>query len=451
MKKELQDMKKIFVFTLQTQVRSAKYLAAVIVVSAALFLIPVIGMFLAGRSASESGSASAQTAAGSVSQVYVVDETGLDLSGFEQIRTSGEENSDISWNTGASLEEAREMTRGTDDALILLLEQENGDIQMHLLIPDESSLEQDDCQILESSLESGFSAVLAASAGVDVRQAEVIQNPVQTEIVSDGNNPEDASGLGTVREILSSVLPYIFIMVLYFMVLIYGQKVANSVIMEKSSKLMDTFLTSVKPVSMIFGKVFAVVCSSILQFAVWVAGLLLGLFAGGRFAGMGEAGSASGALQFLAGDGWFRELFSLPGLLLAVLILVSGFLLYCALASIGGSAAGKPEDLSSTNVLFTTILVVSFLVSLAAGGVGLGSEEAAASWVYWIPFTSVLTLPGRLMLGEVSPALGAGALAVSVAATVIFLYLAAKIYKMMALYKGNPPTPAKLFRMLRDR
>ena len=54
---------------------------------------------------------------------------------------------------------------------------------MHLLIPDESSLEQDDCQILESSLESGFSAVLAASAGVDVRQAEVIQNPVQTEIV----------------------------------------------------------------------------------------------------------------------------------------------------------------------------------------------------------------------------------------------------------------------------
>ena len=125
MKKELQDMKKIFVFTLQTQVRSAKYLAAVIVVSAALFLIPVIGMFLAGRSASESGSASAQTAAGSVSQVYVVDETGLDLSGFEQIRTSGEENSDISWNTGASLEEAREMTRGTDDALILLLEQEN--------------------------------------------------------------------------------------------------------------------------------------------------------------------------------------------------------------------------------------------------------------------------------------------------------------------------------------
>ena len=64
MKKELQDMKKIFVFTLQTQVRSAKYLAAVIVVSAALFLIPVIGMFLAGRSASESGSASAQTATG---------------------------------------------------------------------------------------------------------------------------------------------------------------------------------------------------------------------------------------------------------------------------------------------------------------------------------------------------------------------------------------------------
>ena len=71
--------------------------------------------------------------------------------------------------------------------------------------------------------------------------------------------------------------------------------------------------------------------------------------------------------------------------------------------------------------------------------------------VYWVPFTSVLTLPGRLLLGEVSLTVGAGALAVSVAAAVLFLALAAKIYRMMALYKGNPPTPAKLFAMLREK
>ena len=81
----------------------------------------------------------------------------------------------------------------------------------------------------------------------------------------------------------------------------------------------------------------------------------------------------------------------------------------------------------------------------------MGESGQAAVWVYWIPFTSVLTLPGRLILGEVSLGLGIGALGVSLATTVVFLYLAAKIYRMMALYRGNPPTPAKLFRMLRGK
>lgn len=448
MKKELQDMKKVFAFTLQNQMRSNKYRAAVIVISIILFVLPVVIFSFMGRPGTDAGNAQAQVSENPVSQVYVVDETGLGLTGFEQISTAAGSADRISWNTGSDLGEAREQTRGTADSLILLLQQENGSIQMHLLIPDDSPLEQEDCQSLESCLESGFPAVLTSSAGLDTGQTGSIGSPVQAEIISSGEEQQDTSAAGTARQALSAALPYVFIMVLYFMVLIYGQQVANNVIMEKTSKLMDTFLISVKPVSMIFGKVFAIVCSSILQFAAWVIALLLGLICGGRLLGTGETADA---LQFMTGGGWFGELFSLPGIILAVLLLVSGFLLYCALASIGGSAAGKQEDLSSTNVLFTMILVVSFLVSLWAGGVGLGSEEAAAVWVYWVPFTSVLTLPGRLMLGEISPVVGAGSLIVSVGTTIVFLVLAAKIYKMMALYKGNPPTPAKLFRMLGEK
>lgn len=449
MKKELQDMKKVFGFTLKNQFRSGRYRAGVIVISIILFVLPVVVFAFMGRTGADTGTtARTQIAENPVSQVYVVDETGLDLTGFEQISQTAGNSDEISWKTGSDFSAVREQTRGTDDTVILLLEQENGRIQMHLLIPDDSSLEQEDCQYLESCLESGFPAVLAASADLDAGQTEHIGSTVRTEVVS-GGDEGDTSAVGAAREVLSAVLPYVFIMALYFMVLIYGQQVANNVIMEKSSKLMDTFLTSVKPVSMIFGKVFAIVCSSIFQFALWAIALLLGLFCGGRILGTG--GTAAGALQVMADGGWFGELFSLPGIILAVLLLISGFLLYCALASIGGSAAGKQEDLSSTNVLFTMILVVSFLVSLWAGGVGLGSEEAAAAWIYWIPFTSVLTLPGRLMLGEISPVVGIGSLAVSVAAAVVFLILAAKIYKMMALYKGNPPTPAKLFQMLREK
>lgn len=446
-RKEWRDMKKIFTFTFRSQMRSKKYRTALILVCILLFAVPLLVMAAAGRTGDSPDPAAQPEAVNPVAQVYVVDETGLGIRGFDAIHWEEEGMEAVSWLQTEDLQAASAAAENTDDSLILLMEEETGAIRLHLLIPEGSSLKEEDFSNLQAGLDRSFPEVLAASAGMTEEQTQMVQNPVQAQVVT---GQEDAlSGEELAREILSAALPYAFIMVLYFMVLIYGQNVANSVIMEKSSKLMDTFLTSVRPVSMIFGKVFAIVCSSILQFAAWIAALLLGLAAGSAV--VKASGGGSGIWQFLAGENWFGELFSLPGMILSVLLLLSGFLLYCAIASIGGSAAGKQEDLSSTNVLFTMILVVSFLVSLAVGGVGIGSSGAASAWVYWVPFTSVLTLPGRLLLGEVSLTVGAGALAVSVAAAVLFLALAAKIYRMMALYKGNPPTPAKLFAMLREK
>ena len=68
------------------------------------------------------------------------------------------------------------------------------------------------------------------------------------------NLNDTESMLETVREILAYLLPVVNIMVLYFLILLYGQSVAGNVIMEKTSKLMDTFLVAVKPTAMVFGR-----------------------------------------------------------------------------------------------------------------------------------------------------------------------------------------------------
>lgn len=449
MKKIFRDMKKIFAFTLRNQFRSKKYRGATIAIPILLFFLPVLvlmGMNVSGQNSKAQENSGKVNA---VSKVYVADETGLGISGFDTLNSLGVETYDkISWKECENLEHARTEAKGKKDTVILFLDQEEEKIQMHLLIPEESLLEKEDCEGLENFLAAAFPTVLAQSAGVDPDQAAGIQASVQSQVSVQGEQ-ETVSADAMVREVFSEALPYIFIMVLYFLVLIYGQGVANSIVMEKSSKLMDTFLTSVKPVSIIFGKVTAIVCASIIQFALWVIGLLLGFISAVHLTGTG--GTGTDVLAFIKSAGFLQEMFSVPGVIIAVLILISGFVLYCAIASIGGSAAGKSEDLSSTNVLFTLILVVSFFISLAAGGISMGGGSDAAVWIYWIPFTSVLTLPGRLILGEVPLEIGIGALAVSVVTAVIFLYLAAKIYRMMALYRGNPPTPAKLFRMLRGK
>jgi ABC-2 type transport system permease protein len=140
----------------------------------------------------------------------------------------------------------------------------------------------------------------------------------------------------------------------------------------------------------------------------------------------------------------FKGAFSVSSVILTVLLLLLGFLLYCALAAIGGALASKTEDLGATNVLFVLVLVVSFLAALS-----LGLESKNATLLSFIPFTAVLTTPSQVLLGQLAwwqGALSAVLVALFVGA---LLWLAAKIYRLMAFYRGNPPSFKKLFSMLK--
>ena len=119
------------------------------------------------------------------------------------------------------------------------------------------------------------------------------------------------------------------------------------------------------------------------------------------------------------------------------------------MAAIGGAAAGKPEDLSSTNLLFTLALVVSFFCVLYGGGMDLMGSGTGEDWMNWIPFTAILVTPSRLLLGQIPLWMGVCSLGLTVLCALALLWISGKVYRMMALYKGNPPSVGKMFRMLR--
>ena len=106
-------------------------------------------------------------------------------------------------------------------------------------------------------------------------------------LVRDSGIPEDETDeYAAAKGVLGNLLPYLNIMILYFMILAYGQGTANNTIMEKTSKLMDLFLVSVKPGAMLLGKVFATAASGILQIFVWIGGLFGGFALGIHFTKM---------------------------------------------------------------------------------------------------------------------------------------------------------------------
>lgn len=447
--------KQVFSFTLARQFEAKSYRMITILLAVVCFLLPAVIMPCVEKFGKHTARADEPSP---VTDVYVVDNTPVSVD-FNFLSQMGNPRfSDISYtDCGNDLEAAKALADANPMSLILTIDL-NGTYRFHLLRTDECDISVDDANSLKDYINMYFRLVLSEKAGISYETLAELSVPVvsqTTHITADGqpveNENEDPDDPVTaMKPVLSMLMPYVNIMLIYFLVLFYGQGVANCVIMEKTSKLMDTFLVSVKPTSMIFGKVFAVIAASTLQFVLWIAALIGGFAAGSMFVKMINPQTDMTLIAFFDLLGNMSGMFTIDGAILALLMIIGAFALYCGLAAIGGSLASKPEDLSSTNSLFTLILIISFFAVITSGAM-TGNMPASAVWYDFVPFTSILVTPSRVLLGYVSIPTACASLAIVLACVVLCLAAAGKVYRMMSLYKGNPPKPAALIGMLKGK
>ena len=483
MKKDLKDFGKIFSFTFFHQVQAKGYMAVTIILACICLALPAAGMAIAEYASMESAEeelgedgafledgASEENVTSPVKKVYVVDNTEGEDIDFSYLALVGDDVfQDVAYTDCGDINQAAELAESEEYSLIMLLETRMGSYHIQILLPDESVLEWEDAWAFEEFINQYFQVALIEKSGLDYSSIGVLNTPVyitEEVLLSDSQSaiegedvsaeeegmPEAEDGLTDdmemLRMVLSYVLPYLNIMVLYFMVLLYGQAIAGNVILEKSSKLMDTFLVSVKPWTMIFGKVAAIVAASCLQLLLWI-GCLIGGFALGNTL-VKTINPETDMILVLVFDNLenFTKIFSIPGTIVAILIMLAGFMLYSTLASICGAVVEKQEDLSSSIGVFTMVLVVSFFCTLSGG---LTSETGVASWMNWVPFTATLITPSSLMIGNLSVGEGLASLGIILVSIVLLMLVAGKVYKMMALYKGKAPSIKKMVQMLRNQ
>ena len=366
---------------------------------------------------------------------------------INQLNGLGREGyTDISYQRYDTPQEALEAARGMEDTVVLAVERAAGGDQISLVLPEDSNLTKSDLEGLESFIGSVYPYIQMQRTGLTPQELTRLTAPVAVE--THRSAAGDTDPLSGLKEALAYLLPYLNIMVLYFMVLFYGQGVSTSVLMEKTSKLMDTMLLAARPGGMVIGKVLAQALAGILQIFIWLAALAGGFWGGALLVRAINPDSEMLLLQLFDLLGGMSGLFAVSAVIAALLQVAAGFLLYCSLAAIGGAMAGKQEDLSSTNLLFTLALIGSFLAALYSGGLGVMSPSSM--WLNWVPFTAVMIVPGRVLLGQIPLWQAYGSLAVVLASFVLVCLLAGKIYKNMALYKGQVPGFSTILKMIKS-
>ncbi len=416
----IRNWTKVFFFTLNAHLRTRGYLISTILV-AFLLLLAIPGILLFADS--QSGSVARSTGI-----ALAVHTDGLDYAPLSQMNAGV--YAGVQYQGAATLDEARSLCEGNPNSVIVAVD---GDV-LSVLLPDDTEIEESDAEAFGTYLSSVYPFL---ASGASAAQPAYTASAVAAD-------PTDMAE--SVRSIFAMVLPYVVMMLLYFMMLIYGQGVANGVIAEKTSKLMDLFLVSVKPAAMILGKTLSIALAGILQSCLWMGATVGGFALGSWLVKLVNPQTTLGIISFFDLLGSMSGLFTPAGFALAVAILIAGFLMYCALASIGGAMAGKPEDLSVTNILFTIVLVGSFFACIFTGeSAGMVSKSPILGY---IPFTAILVAPSRVLLGDMTIAQGLLSLGLIAAFAFVLVLIAGRIYTMMAFYRGNPPTPAKMLKLL---
>ncbi|MGI8721379.1 MAG: ABC transporter permease [Geodermatophilaceae bacterium] len=210
-----------------------------------------------------------------------------------------------------------------------------------------------------------------------------------------------------------ALVAFVSILLLYTLLIFFGQFIAQGVVEEKASRVIEVLLAAVKPWQLLAGKIIGLGVLALSQLIIICA------------AGLG------GAIAF--------DILTVPGAAIVTVVQVLGwfllgFTLVAALFAVCGALVSRQEDLQSVLLPMTLILVAALVLAITAGQNPDGSLARITSFV---PALSTMVMPVRVATGSVAWWEIALSVALMVVAIVVVVRVGGRIYAGALLGKGG--------------
>ncbi len=259
--------------------------------------------------------------------------------------------------------------------------------------------------LLEGVLTRAAVADALVDRGVDPQVLSTAAEGAMLEVTAlDPPQPQAAERTG---------IAFIVVVVMYFQLFTFGLTVAMGVVEEKTSRVVEVLLSTIRPWQLLLGKVLGIGAAGMVQLVVLGA---VGLGVGTATGVITLTGTAVSV--FLASLGWF----------------LLGFLFFAVLYAAAGALVSRQEELNAVTTPMTLLILAPFFVaisSLQSPGGGLGKTLA------WVPPFSPILMPIQQASGEVGIGLTVLAVALMLAATAVFTWLGGRVYAGAVLRSGS--------------
>jgi ABC-2 type transport system permease protein len=276
----------------------------------------------------------------------------------------------------------------------------------------------------EEAIENGARTVLTREGllnrGLTGAQIDDITAPVDIDTSSSGNTE------------VAFFVAYGFFFLMYMVIMLYGMNTARSIIEEKSSRVFEVLLATIKPDELLAGKIIGVGAVGVTQVAVWmIAAVVL---------------ASSSAVAHLAGTNSVQGVISGAQIGFFVLYFIFGFLLYSSIAAALGAMTNSEQELQQLNMFL--VLPLAFCMVMLFPTVR-APDSTLAQVVSLIPFCSPLLMNFRITLTSV-PTWQIVLSVVLMSLTIgVIVWISSRIYRVGILMYGKRPNLPEIMRWLR--
>jgi ABC-2 type transport system permease protein len=268
-------------------------------------------------------------------------------------------------------------------------------------------------------------------SGIDPSAVAALVAPVRVDEARLTARGEERGGA------LSTFLTaYAVAFVIYLMTTLYGVAVMRSVLEEKTNRIAEVLMSTIRASHLMAGKIIGVGSAAVAQVLIWIAITALVVTQSPR---LGEGFSLPDtALQALN--------VPLPTGVLLFLYFLLGFFLYASVFAMVGAAVTSEQEAQSVQFLALIPLIAPMLFLQSILNAPLGRLSTVLGL---IPFTSPITMPMRMASTQVPPLEIGASLALLVAGIAAVAWVAGKVYRVGILSTGKRPTAAELIRWIR--
>lgn len=374
-------------------------------------------------------------------QVSVIDETGKYVSLFKDV--DNYRFFDGKASAPASQEEAKEVfatLKITDD---LLEHPQAAALYSHKQIPE--ALSRTVNETLRKQIESDKIASYQIPRLEEIIRESQIRFQVQTIKLSDDGSESQSSVS------LAYAIGILFTMTIYMFIIMYGSMVMQGVSEEKTNRIVEIMVSSVRPFDLMMGKIIGIGLVGLTQLFLWGILTMVGFTVIGLFFGAGaeaavamQQGGATAAGEM---SEWMAKLQSFNFseiLFFFVVYFFGGYLLYASLFAAIGSVIDHPEDAQQ----FMTPVILILVFALYAGIYSIENPDGPlAFWCSMIPFTlpvvMMMRIPYEIPLWQTLLSVF-----LLFASAVGLTWFSGKIYRIGILMYGKKPNLKEIIRWI---